>query len=274
MRGSLHARSRGYRRCCKGTEFSEALGKRPCVFRGKPDKFVRARARRICTPFLRIDSKTLPMTLTPIDIPLPSSPTDQENEGERKGIRAAEEPRSQTNTADILRGVAIGIGAIAAIFVIVQGVANLLEKWNSTLATVEMSGEIDQKRPFTVALKIKNPSGYFDMHNPKIGCRIFAVYSDGKDHTGTVGGGTTTPHQIFKIAGGSSAVFYCDVPDRFKLTATETGIVMPLVSGQMTVTLEYETWVPWTIPRITPPAFFTIHNTSDGWRWVPGTEIK
>ena len=212
------------------------------------------------------------MTLTPIDIPPPSPQSDQKNGGE---IQAAEEPRSQTKTADILKGIAIGVGAIAAIFVIVQGVANLLEKWNSTLANVEMSGEVDQKKPFTVPLKIKNPSGYFDMHNPKIGCRIFAVYSDGKDHTGTFDGGTTTPHQIFKIpVGGSSAVFYCDVPDRFKLTATETGVAIPLVSGQMTVTLEYETWVPWSIPRIPPPAFFTLHNTSDGWRWVPGTEIK
>jgi hypothetical protein len=80
------------------------------------------------------------MTLTPIDIPPPTSQTDQENEAERKrGIQAAEEPRSQTKIADILKGIAIGVGAIAAVFVIVQGVANLLEKWNSTLATVEMS---------------------------------------------------------------------------------------------------------------------------------------
>jgi hypothetical protein len=70
-----------------------------------------------------------------------------------------------------------------------------------------MSGEADQKKPFTVPLKIKNPSGYFEMHYPKIGCRIFAVYSDGKDHTSTLDGGTTTPHQIPKIAGGSAAVF-------------------------------------------------------------------
>ena len=44
--------------------------------------------------------------------------------------------------------------------------------------------------------------------------------------------------------GVNAVVFYCSFPDNFTFKNDDTGKLTPLVSGGMTVTVDYETWLP------------------------------
>ncbi len=134
-------------------------------------------------------------------------------------------------------------------------------------------GSIDPKKPFSAPLEIKNPSTIFDMHSPSFSCHYTAVYSEGMF---IPSGGTTGWHGIANgiIPAGGSAVFFCDMPDKFTATDNVTGKVNVLVSGTMTITISYETWLPWSVERQTPPTTFTFLNTSTGYQWVKGTLIR
>ena len=53
------------------------------------------------------------------------------------------------------------VGGLATVPTIAAAGGYAMEKWNETKATVDFVGEIDQKKPFTVPLSIKNPSLFF-----------------------------------------------------------------------------------------------------------------
>ena len=184
---------------------------------------------------------------------------------------------ASASTHEPRKGWSIGaiLGALASVAAIVATAGYAAEKWHDTTAIVDMSTDVDQQKPFTLPLYIKNPSGFFDMHYPKVSCKFSALYSDGGTGLVTSNGGTLGAHTGSLIAAGETAVFYCSFPDNFTLTNNDTGKPTPLASGSMTVTVDYETWLPWwVIPQSTLPAHFTLRKTSGGWRWTKGTEIK
>jgi hypothetical protein len=162
------------------------------------------------------------------------------------------------------------IGVLAAVAGIVAGTGYAIEKWHETLAVVDM-GEVDQQKPFSAPLQIKNPSAIFDMHSPSITCRFSAEYTNG---VFLPEGGTVGRHGIPKIAAAESGVFFCDMPDKFTITDNATGKINTLVSATMVIIVNYETRVPWSVSQQTPPTTFTLLNTSNGYRWVKGALIK
>jgi hypothetical protein len=172
---------------------------------------------------------------------------------------------------------AAGIGALAiTILGIPTAYSAAADVWNHTMLTIEMSTEMDQQKPFTLPLYIKNPSSIFDAHYPTVACKFSAVYSDGGTGLVTTNGGTFGAHKgPVIVAGGDPAVFYCSFSDNLTLANNDTGNPTPLASGNISVTIGYETWLPWwVVKRSTVPADFTLRKTSQGWRWTKGTEIK
>lgn len=147
-----------------------------------------------------------------------------------------------------------------------------VEKWNETIATIDM-GSVDPKKPFSAPLEIKNASTIFDMHSPAIACDFSAVYSEGLV---LPSGGTSGWHALPKmtVPVKSSAIFFCDFPDKFKFTSDTTGKTLTLEAATLTVSVKYETWTPFAIERQPPPTTFTLLNTSTSYQWVKGTLVK
>ena len=149
------------------------------------------------------------------------------------------------------------------------------EKWNETIPIIDMGG-IDPKKPFSAPLEIKNGSTIFDMHSPAIDCKFSAFYSDGAITEITQNGGTIGWHGLprMTVPIKSSAVFFCDIPDKLKYT-NEAGKELTLQSATMTVSVKYETWIGFIIRERQPPStVFTFLNTSNGYQWLKGTLIK
>ena len=164
------------------------------------------------------------------------------------------------------------LGSAAVIATIVGLTITVLEKWQETVATIDM-GVVDQKKPFSAPFEISNPSGIFGMHSPAMACRFSAVFSDGLV---VPEGGTTDWHRLpdAVIAPKRSALFFCAIQDEFTITNNATGKVAELVSATMSVAVKYETWIPRPVSREPPPTTFTLLKTSTGYRWIKGTLIK
>ena len=141
-------------------------------------------------------------------------------------------------------GFKAALVALATIIGIPSAIGYIVEKWQETMAVIEMSTDVDPQKPFTLPLYIKNPSTFFDMHYPKVSCNFSAVYSQGGSGRVTSNGGTLGAHAGSLIAAGDAVVFYCSFPDNFTFKNDDTGKLTPLVSGGMTVTVDYETWLP------------------------------
>ena len=164
--------------------------------------------------------------------------------------------------------------AVAALGTIAYYGMTAIEKWHDTIVSIDMSGDVDQGKPFTLPLIIKNPSSIFDMHYPSVSCKFSATYTDGAAHTVTENGGTYALHQIPMIAAGGYAPFFCDFPDKFKIASVEDKQQIPLADGNMIVAVSYETWLPWTLTRKPLPAVFNLLKTSTAFRWIKGDQIK
>jgi hypothetical protein len=152
---------------------------------------------------------------------------------------------------------------------------SLTERWNETIATIDM-GSVDQKKPFSAPLEIKNASTIFEMHAPAMSCAFSTVYADGTVPSLTQNGGTTGWHALptVSVPVKSSVIFFCDLPDKFKYT-TESGNELTLQSATMTISTKYKTWLFfWPLERQPQPTTFTLLNTSSGYQWVKGTLIK
>lgn len=180
--------------------------------------------------------------------------------------------QSHTQRRGLFAPIVALLGVLAAIAGIVAGTGYSMEQWHQTVPTIDM-GKIDPTKPFSAPLEIKNPSPIFDMHSPGVSCRFSAVYSEG---IVLPQGGTTGWHGIPNgiIPAGQSAVFFCDMPDKFTFKNNDTGKINILVSATMVVAVRYETWIPVTILRETPPTTFTFLDTSTGYQWVKGALIK
>lgn len=172
----------------------------------------------------------------------------------------------------VVLAVSVFLGALATGFPL--GIS-ALEKWNESIATIDM-GSVDQKKPFSAPLEIKNASTIFEMHSPAWGCSFSAQYFNGTVPQTEESGGTTGWHALatISIAVKGSAILFCNVPDKFKRTM-EDGKELTLQSATLTVSTKYVTRLFfWPIERQPQPTTFTLLNTSTGYQWVKGTLIK
>jgi hypothetical protein len=164
-------------------------------------------------------------------------------------------------------------GVLAAIATVVASTGYVFEKWQDTIATMDFSGDIDQKKPFTIPLIVKNPSSILAIHVPRISCSIEVEYNDGDK--GQVLMSAVQPQTGgLAIAPGEPQNYFCNAPDNFTITAGATpgGAVIPIKQADMMVTFDYETWVPWPIQRHVT-AQFVMFQTASGFRWVKGKWI-
>jgi hypothetical protein len=166
------------------------------------------------------------------------------------------------------------IGGVAALTGIISYGATALEKWHDTSAIVDLAADVDQQKPFTLPLFIKNPSSIFDMHSPTVACKFSVTYSDGGPHLATSNGGTYGLHQTSLIPAGGAAPFFCDFADKFKVSFEDSKEAAPITEGNITVTVEYQTWLFWSVKQTPPPATFNLLKTSTGFRWIKGHQIK
>jgi hypothetical protein len=159
-------------------------------------------------------------------------------------------------------------GVIAAIATIVGGTGYAFEKWQDTKATIDFSGEIDQKKPFTVPLVVKNPSSLFTVHFPRILCSLTVNYGGGSNPNFFMAT-TQPPSPGAPIAPGGTENYFCDAPDKMAFSATPGGPPIPIQEAEMFVLFEYETWVPWPVSRRVPTEFVML-KTADKFRWIKG----
>jgi hypothetical protein len=163
-------------------------------------------------------------------------------------------------------------GVIAAIATIVASTGYALERWQDTNATIDFSGEIDQKKPFSIPLVIKNPSTIFSAHSPRVACWIEVEYLN----PSSTGHALMAADQPSSSAGlailpSQTRNYFCSMPDNFTLSEGEKpgGPVIPIKQAEMLVKAEYETWIPWGIPRQVISRFVML-QTSGGFRWIKG----
>lgn len=162
------------------------------------------------------------------------------------------------------------IAILAGVATIAAGGGYFLEKWQETVATIDFSGDIDQKKPFSLPLVTINPSQIFSMHLPRMSCKInveyvatnsapyhAAVFADEEGKAGA------------EIRPGGTADFFCDAPAALTVIDKSNGAAVPVKQAEMTVLLNYETWVPWPIEREVT-AYFIMFATSSGFRWIKG----
>jgi hypothetical protein len=164
-------------------------------------------------------------------------------------------------------------GVLAAIATIVGATGYALEKWQDTTATIDFSGDIDQKKPFTIPLIVKNPSSIFAIHMPRISCSVEAEYGGG-DKTNFLAAAAQPPIGGMKIAPTETQNYFCNMPDKFTFTedVSHGGAIIPIKQADMVVAFDYETWLPWPIRRRVTTRFVMLPTTS-GFRWIKGKWI-
>ena len=192
-------------------------------------------------------------------------PTEPQTSLQTRSLSATLKEHPAFVAVSLLVAFLVGAGTI------VPATGYVVEKWHETIATIDM-GSVDQKKPFSAPLEIKNPSALFDMHNVGIACRFKAAYK--QKGLFIPDGGTIGWHGPNFISAGQSAVFFCNIVDGFTMTDDVTGEIATIDTATMVVGVMYETWIPWAVSRRTPDTTFTLLNTASGYQWVKGTIIK
>lgn len=151
-----------------------------------------------------------------------------------------------------------------------------VERWHDTQATIDVGGDIDQKKPFSFPWRFSNPSTIFTMYSVKASCRISAEYSDPPQYKATSGGAQWEMSGATIIPAKGVANFSCNYPDQVKITEgnSSEGKPLPLTSATITMNAQYETRILlWTMHQ-TITETFTLLDTTTGYRWVKGIWIN
>jgi len=171
--------------------------------------------------------------------------------------------------------VSLVLWFLVAAATIVPALGYAEEKWHETIASVDFSGEIDQKKPFSIPLVVKNPSAIFPMHMPRVSCWVDVEYvgTDPKKNRALIAA-DQGPSGGLAIDPGKTENYLCSMPDNLTLHEgpNATGPIMPIKQADMLITVKYETWVPLAIPRhfVTQ---FVMFQTTEGFRWIKGNWI-
>jgi hypothetical protein len=164
----------------------------------------------------------------------------------------------------------VGAGFVASLSTALYTGAYGLEKWNETLLAIDLSGDADQKKPFTLPISLPNPSGLFTASTPLVICHFQVLLEDSKDARATESGHDQAIH-LPDILPGHNEVYSCGQPDKFVVRRQDDGSVVPVKIAYMQVYISYKTWLLgiWPISRLVPERF-TLFPTSSGYRWVKG----
>jgi hypothetical protein len=175
-----------------------------------------------------------------------------------------------TKKRSLLSVFSLVVTFLVAVGTIVPATGYAIEKWQETVATIDFSGEVDQKRPLTLPLLAKNPSNIFAMHEPRMQCSVNVEYDDGMPAHHAAVFADQLPIATPTIAPGGIGTYFCDAPQMVALSDTITGAVVPMKQAEMTVTFNYKTRVPFFVER-TIVSQFVVFATSSGYRWVKGS---
>ncbi|MDE2283645.1 MAG: hypothetical protein KGK33_03405 [Hyphomicrobiales bacterium] len=133
----------------------------------------------------------------------------------------------------VVVAVSLLLWFLVAAATIVPAAGYVQEKWHETIPAVDFSGDIDQQKPFSIPLAIKNPSGIFAMHNPRISCWTDVDYESQPAKTfsaravssqGAISAG-------LQINPGEVRNYFCDVGGAFNLHEG-TSATGPIITDQ------------------------------------------
>jgi hypothetical protein len=159
------------------------------------------------------------------------------------------------------------VAVIAGIATTAAGGGYALERWQDTKATIDFSGDIDQKKPFSITLVIKNPSTIFSMHVPYVACWVDLQYVTLNNKSSYIAADRKPLAAGTEILPGTTRNYLCNFPD--SLTVKEGGSPTVLKQADMLVRVQYETWLPWSIEREAFGRFLLLEN-STGFHWIKG----
>jgi hypothetical protein len=147
-----------------------------------------------------------------------------------------------------------------------------IDKWNQTIAIIELAGPADQIRPLNAPLLIINPSNLFDMLNVQTDLNYGAVWAfpgAQKQTMVTDPRGRKPVPETPIIRFGSPYIFDPGAP---RLASTATDKDVPVDSAKIHLRVIYETRIMgFSIPRETG-AVFTLLKGSSGSQWVKGDQ--
>lgn len=146
--------------------------------------------------------------------------------------------------------------------------AYALEKWNDTVLAIDLSGDVDQKRPFTLPISLRNPSDLFTAGAPLVICHFQVMFTGSKYASATETGHEEAIH-LPDIIPGHNALYSCPGPDRFVIARQADSSILSIKIAHMQVYVSYNTWLLWPISRLASEQF-TLFPTSGGYRWVKG----
>src|ERR1700730_11731351 len=161
-----------------------------------------------------------------------------------------------------------GAGFVASLFTALYCGAYGLEKWNETVLAIDQSGDVDQKKPFTLPIAVRNLSGLFTARAPFVICHFQVLFDDSKGGRAEETGHDQATH-LPDIIPGHNEVYSCREPDKFVVARQDDGSVLPIKIAYMQVYVSYSTWLLWPISRFVSE-HFTLFPTSSGYRWVKG----
>jgi hypothetical protein len=176
------------------------------------------------------------------------------------------------------RGLKVGVeilAGLAAVAGIVAGTGYAIEKWNDTTAIVDFSGEIDQNKPFSIPLVVKNPSQIFAMHASRISCWADVSYETGQPSGLVLLQADQGAISVGTIPAGSSRNYPCDLPGTLVVHKgpTPEAPPYPVKQADMLVTTDYETWIPFTVSRHAVTHFVMFKTTSFAGLRANGLEL-
>ena len=166
--------------------------------------------------------------------------------------------------------VSLLVTALVAAATVVPAAGYVQEKWQETVATVDFSGDIDQQKPFSIPLAVKNPSQIFTMYSTRASCWADIEYETGEAGKRLLLEADQGAMLIGPIPPGKAGNYPCDLPGNVAVhNGPPDAPTYPLRQADMLVVTEYETWVPFTISRhyVT---HFVMFKTTSGFRWIKG----
>jgi hypothetical protein len=196
----------------------------------------------------------------------------------RNSTAANSSSRSAASRApnNVLRRVVTWLSAVFALVAAAASGGYIMEKWNEARATITMSQEIDQKKPFSSPLLISNRSTILMMWNVRVRCEIDAEFRYENEGRVTEKGWQWATADGNNIPPSGSTNFNCNFPDKFTIRhGVGSGAPpMSLSTSANKVNLTYDNYLLFLKVPQQVTENFTLINTSVGYRWLKGSFLN
>jgi hypothetical protein len=179
-------------------------------------------------------------------------------------------PVQTTSRQSFGKRVLLAVGFVGSLCGALTAGGYALAWWNESVLAIDLSGEIDQKKPFTLPISLRNLSGLFSARTPFVICHFQVLLDDGKNARAMETGHDQATN-LPDIIPSRNEVYSCSEPDKFVVSRPDNGSVIPVRIAYMQVYVSYKTWLfgAWPISRLVSENF-TLFPTSSGYRWVKG----